>query len=176
MELWDVYTEDRIKTGETMIRGEKQPKGAYRIVVHICVFNSEGKMLIQQRQTFKKGFSGMWDTTAGGSVIAGETSSEGAERELFEEMGIKTSFKGVSPYFTINSEHAFHDYYIIKRDIPLEELRLQPEEVQDARWADEAEILELIRERKFVPYKKGITELLFAFSEGRGSLDTKNIC
>lgn len=26
MELWDLYTKDRIKTGETMVRGEAQPE------------------------------------------------------------------------------------------------------------------------------------------------------
>ena len=55
MELWDVYDVDRQLTGKTMVRGEPFEKGAYHIVVHICVFNSEGQMLIQQRQPFKHG-------------------------------------------------------------------------------------------------------------------------
>lgn len=170
MELWDVYTEDRVKTGETMVRGAVQPSGTYRTVVHICIFNSEGKMLIQQRQSFKEGFPGMWDTTAGGSVIAGETSRQGAKRELFEEMGIKASFEHMTPYFSVNSERAFHDYYMIKKDISLEDLRLQPEEVQNAKWADKEEISDMLKKGDFVPYKNGLIELMFAFSEGRGSL------
>ena len=54
MEIWDLYTKDRIKTEETMVRGEKITKGFYRLVVHVCIFNSRGEMLIQQRQPFKK--------------------------------------------------------------------------------------------------------------------------
>lgn len=170
MEFFDIYTADRQKTGKTMARGEKQPDGAYRIVVHIVVFNSDGKMLIQQRQSFKRNFPDMWDVTAGGVVTTGETSRQGAERELFEEMGIKVSFEGISPYLTINSEHAFHDYYILKRDIAVEDLRLQPEEVKSAKWADKAEILYMLENGEFVPYKDGLFELLFSFCDGRGSI------
>ena len=30
MELFDLYTSDRIKTGKTMVRGEQTPEGFYR--------------------------------------------------------------------------------------------------------------------------------------------------
>ena len=50
MELWDLYDENRVNLGKTMVRGEKQHDGVYRIVVHACIFNSQGQMLIQQRQ------------------------------------------------------------------------------------------------------------------------------
>lgn len=85
MERWDLYTKDRAKTGRTMVRGEEQPAGTYRIVVNICIFNSRGEMLIQQRQPFKSGWSNLWDITAGGHAVAGETSAIAAERELREE-------------------------------------------------------------------------------------------
>ena len=61
MELWDVYNSDRTKSGKTMVRGEKAEKDAYRLVVHACIFNTKGEMLIQQRQPFKSGWSNMWD-------------------------------------------------------------------------------------------------------------------
>ena len=47
MELFDLYTSDRVKTGRTMIRGEQTPEGFYRMVVHVCIFNPDGQMLIQ---------------------------------------------------------------------------------------------------------------------------------
>ena len=67
MELFDLYTADRVKTGRTMVRGDAVPEGCYRIVVHVCIFDPEGRMLIQQRQPFKEGWSNMWDITVGGS-------------------------------------------------------------------------------------------------------------
>ena len=48
MELWDVYNIERIKTGETMERGEAYKEGAYHLVVHACIFNSKGEIR-QQR-------------------------------------------------------------------------------------------------------------------------------
>ena len=55
MELFDLYTADRVKMNRTMVRGEPVPEGCYRIVVHVCIFDPEGRMLIQQRQPFKDG-------------------------------------------------------------------------------------------------------------------------
>ncbi len=65
MELFDLYDSERNKTGRTMERGTPIPTGHYRMVVHVCVFGSDGKMLIQRRQPFKRSWSGMWDLTVG---------------------------------------------------------------------------------------------------------------
>lgn len=54
MELWDLYDINRNKIGKTIQRGELLSPGEYHLVVHVCLFNSQGEMLIQQRQPFKK--------------------------------------------------------------------------------------------------------------------------
>jgi len=51
MERWDLYTQDREKTGKTMVRGDKTPEGFFHLQVHVCIFNTRGEMLIQQRQS-----------------------------------------------------------------------------------------------------------------------------
>lgn len=130
MELWDLYTKDRIKTGRTIVRGDIQPEDTYRIVVHICVFNSRGEMLIQQRQPFKSGWSNMWDISVGGSAVAGETSATAAERELREELGIEICFKNILPILTLNVDGGFDDVYLVEKDVALDSLTLQYEEVQ----------------------------------------------
>ena len=84
MEIWDLYDKDRIKTGETMVRVSKFKENTYHLVVHVCIFNLEGKMLIQQRQPFKDGWPNMWDITVGGSAVSGDTSQLAAEREVYE--------------------------------------------------------------------------------------------
>ena len=109
MEIWDLYTKDRIKTEETMVRGEKITKGFYRLVVHVCIFNSRGEMLIQQRQPFKSSWSNMWDITVGGSAISGDTSQSAAERKVYEEIGYKLSLDGIRPALTIKFEDGFDD-------------------------------------------------------------------
>lgn len=84
MEIWDLYDKDRIKTGETMVRGNQFKENTYHLVVHVCIFNLEGKMLIQQRQPFKDGWPNMWDITVGGSAVSGDTSQLAADREVYE--------------------------------------------------------------------------------------------
>lgn len=46
MELRDIYDEDRNPTGRTIVRGEPCPENGYHLVVHMCVFNRQGEMLL----------------------------------------------------------------------------------------------------------------------------------
>ena len=101
MEIWDVYDADRRLTGRTMVRGERFQPGDYHLVVHICIRNSAGKMLIQRRQPFKQGFPGMWDVSVGGSAIAGDTSARAAEREVEEELGLTLHLQGRTPHLSL---------------------------------------------------------------------------
>ena len=168
MELWDLYTKDREKTGKTMIRKEQQPEGLYRIVVHICLFDSKGRMLIQKRQPFKEGFSGMWDITVGGSAIAGDTSQMAAHRELLEELGIDADFSQDRPALTVNFRRGFDDMYVLTRDVDIETLKLQYEEVEKVKWAEKEEIHALIDEGLFIPYAKSLIDFLFHLKDHEG--------
>ena len=80
MELFDLYDDERNFTGETIERGKPLPENRYHLVIHICIFGSDGKMLIQQRQPFKKGFPDKWDISVGGSAVAGENSRQQGDR------------------------------------------------------------------------------------------------
>lgn len=167
MELWDLYTENREKTGKTMVRGEKQPCEYYRLIVHICIFNSKGMMLIQQRQPFKDSWSGMWDLTVGGSVVAGETTQMAARRELKEEIGVDHSFDSVAPNITLISEKVIGDTFILKSDVDINNLSLQYEEVKAVKWATLDEILQMIKNGEFIPYHESFIELLFYLKDNR---------
>ena len=169
MELFDLYTADREKTGKTMVRGEPTPAGYYRMVVHVCIFDSEGRMLIQQRQPFKQGWSNLWDITVGGSAVAGDSSRSAAERETYEELGLAVDLAEVRPTLTLYWEEGFDDFYILTREIDLQTLRLQYEEVRAVRWATKAEILRMIDSGEFIPYEKSLIELLFFRRNHRGA-------
>ncbi len=161
MELWDLYTKDREKLGETMARGSKHPEGKYRLVVHIAIFNSRGEMLIQQRQSDKFGWPNMWDISASGSVISGETTCTAAERELGEELGISISFANRRPALTVHFPDGMGDVFVIEQDIDIATVTLQKEEVQAVRWASEEEILCMIENDTFIPYQPNFINLLF---------------
>lgn len=172
MELFDLYDAYRRPTGETMVRGEPTPAGKYRLVVHICIFNSKGEMLIQQRQSFKKSWADMWDLSAAGGVVSGETSQESARRELFEELGLDVDFDGTVPALTTSYEEGFNDIYLLHQDVDVAALRFQYEEVQAARWAGRDEILTMIDSGAFIPYNKAFIEYLFFRSNHCGNFDT----
>ena len=169
MELFDLYTADREKTGKTMVRGEPTPEGYYRLVVHVCIFDREGRMLIQQRQPFKKGWSNLWDLTVGGCAVAGDNSRSAAEREMQEELGLSIDLSDERPSMTIHWENGFDDYYILTREVDLNQLKLQYEEVQKVKWAGLEEILQMIDDGRFIPYEKSQIELLFFRRNHRSS-------
>lgn len=161
MELWDVYNRDRTKLSKTMVRGDKFESGSYHLVVHACIFNSKGEMLIQQRQPFKSGWPNMWDIIVGGSAIAGDTSQTAIEREVFEEIGLKIDMQNIRPHLTVNFDRGFDDIYLIEKEVDINELKLQYEEVQQVKWATIDEIYQKLDEGIFIPYYKSLIKLLF---------------
>ena len=48
MEYWDIYNKERQLTGRRMKRGDEFGDNEFHLVVHICIFNSEGNMLINK--------------------------------------------------------------------------------------------------------------------------------
>lgn len=170
MELWDLYDIDRKRTGETHVRGERIPEGRYHMVVHVVLFNPRGEMLIQQRQPFKEGWPNMWDVTVGGSAVTGDNSRTAAQREVQEEIGLTIDLTGVLPKLTIPFSCGFDDIYTVVQDVDLNALTLQESEVQAVRWADEAEIQQMIADGRFIPYHSSLISLLFALRNQRGTI------
>ena len=161
MEAWDLYTKDRVKTGQTMLRGDRVPEGLFHLQVHVCIFNSRGEMLIQQRQVTKRWYAGLWDYSVGGSAVAGDTSLAAAERETLEELVLRVSLAGRRPAVTRWYGAMIDDYYILPLDADLSGLTLQKEEVQAVRWAAREDILALLAEGRFCPNPPGMIALLF---------------
>lgn len=170
MERFDLYTKDRLPVNRTILRGTPMPAGCCHIVIHVCIFNSRGDMLILQRQPFKEGWPNLWDVSCGGSAVSGEDSQAAAEREVSEELGLTVSLEGIRPVLTVHFDAGFDDIYIITKDLDTDTLRLQPEEVQAAKWASEQEIYAMIDSGEFIPYQKNLIGLLFSMRNQRGAL------
>ncbi|MCL2465332.1 MAG: NUDIX domain-containing protein [Micrococcales bacterium] len=169
VEMWDVLGMDGLPTGRTVVRATEgdpvanlRPGEFYRDV-YICLFSTSGDVLIQQRAAGKYIDPGLWDLSAGGAVLAGETSQKAASRELAEELGISIDFTGHRPVITATHPDAYFDIYLA--DLPdgdLSGLVLQPEEVQSARWAGLNEILAMIADGTFCGLHPSLVELVFA--------------
>ena len=172
MERFDLYDSRRRFTGRTIARGEDVPDGLRRLVVHVCVFNQKGEMLIQQRQSFKEGWPNLWDVSVGGGVQAGESTQQAARRELQEELGLEFDFENETPMLTTTFRKGFDDLYIIHLEPELDTLRLQPEEVQAVRWASQNEVLAMIDSGTFIPYSRPLMEYIFFRHDHWGNFDT----
>ena len=169
MEKFDLFDKNRQPTGKTVERGQIIPDGMYRMVVHLAVFSSDGKILIQRRTDDKSSWAGLWDITLGGHVISGETSYQGVCRELSEELGLKMNKESLRPSFTINFSNGFDDYYITEMNVDIMNLTLQPDEVSAVAWAEKEEIMSMIDSGDFIPYKKSLINMLFEMRNSMGA-------
>lgn len=151
MELWDIYDQNRVKTGKTIIRGEKLQENEYHLVVHIWIVNSRGELLIQKRAETVKLWPGMWALT-GGSAIAGDDSIAACKREMFEEIGIESNMSQAEVAFTITREDSICDVWLIKQEFESSECKLQVEEVSEVKWTTIPEIWDMVAEGIFINY------------------------
>ena len=58
-------------------------------VVHLHVFDKEGRLYLQKRSLKKDIAPGRWDTSVGGHVDYGESLLEAVKREAREELGVR---------------------------------------------------------------------------------------
>lgn len=151
MEKWDLYTKDREKTGKEHIRGEKIPEGFYHLVVHIWIRNCKGEYLISQRSADRPTFPLMWECV-GGSVLMGESSIDGALREVKEEVGLDLEPETGKILFT-KTRDAFHDIldaWLFEYDGDLHLDDATTDEVADCRWMTVSEIRKLYEDNRLV--------------------------
>lgn len=129
MEKWDLYNAKREKSGITVCRGEIIPKGLYHLSVSVWIVNQQGQYLLSQRHP-KKQYPLYWECT-GGSVLSGETSLQGAIREVKEELGILLTPGSEKLIYQSRRENVqdFYDVWLFHKDIKIEEMRLQETEL-----------------------------------------------
>ena len=149
MELWDLFDSDRKPLGRTHVRGEAFAEGEYYVWVEAWIRNSKGEFLIQKRHPDKKN-GNLWEFVGGGT-LAGETTQQSAVREVAEETGILAAEQEFTFFATYRNKNYFGDLYLLRRDVDIKDIVLQPGEGIDARWATEEDILRLMETGEFVP-------------------------
>ena len=151
MEKWDIYDKDGNKLNKTVNRGEYLSNDEYHLVVNVWIKNNKNELLIAQRSE-NKTFPLMWECVAG-SVLSGETTLDAAIRETKEEIGIDLSD---SNYKLIGRTNRYYegcpdilDVYLFEKNIDINDIIFQNEEVNDVMWADYNTIIDLYKNNKF---------------------------
>ncbi|MBQ6144080.1 MAG: NUDIX domain-containing protein [Clostridia bacterium] len=149
MELWDLYTKNRVKTGEIHEREDPMPKDRYHLVVNAWLKNSEGKYLISKRSKTKSKNPLMFETV-GGAALKGENSIEAIVREVKEEIGIDLDPKmGKLIYSDVRKNlNSIWDVFLFDYNGPVNLKNATTDEVESVGWMTTDEIYEL--------HKKGL--------------------
>jgi 8-oxo-dGTP pyrophosphatase MutT (NUDIX family) len=143
LELWDAYDKEMNKISDMiLVRGEVVPDGIYHLVSEIIVKHIDGTYLIMQRD-LKKHFGGMWELTAGGSALQGETPLECAIRELREETGIVVSSLKEIGKVVHDEHHSIYFEYLCITNCNKDSIKLQEGETINYRWIDKNNLLKM---------------------------------
>lgn len=152
-EFWNIYDQYRRDTGKIVQRGDPLAVDEYHIVVNVWLRNRDGRYLISRRAPGKTDPL-RWEST-GGSILAGETSLQGAVREVKEELGIDIDpaqgqriCSGLRQYENCPD---ILDVWLFPCDAPIESVVLQQEETCEARYATPAEISAMLRAGEWIP-------------------------
>ena len=142
MELVDIYNNKHEKLDYIKNRKELTD-GEYRLSCFVWIINDKDELLIQQRLATAKKCPNMWETASGGAV-AGDNAKDGAIRELEEELGIIANEKDLQFIGSYSRINDFVEVFLLKSNISINELVLQEEEVQAAKWMKIDEFEKLI--------------------------------
>lgn len=146
MELWDAYDAHlNVIGGQVLVRGKKIPKGVYHLVSEVIVRHQDGTYLLTQRNP-RKNLGGMWEGTAGGSALQGESPLECAKRELREETGIVTG-DFVEVGRVLHQRHqTYYVNYLCHTDVDKDSIVLQEGETSAYKWVTAEELRQMSRE------------------------------
>lgn len=165
MELLDVYDKKFELIGKVTTRGDKNLKENEFIMLSIVfIKNMDNKFLIQKTSKQKGGFY----STTGGHVLHKENAVDAIKRELNEELGInvnKNEFKLLDKII-LKDKPCIFNVFLLEKDINLNNIKLQTDEVNEIKYLSRNEIYELIEKKHFLEshgeifrkiyYKKGV--------------------
>ena len=156
----DIYTADRVPTGETLPReGIFLKEGQFMLYALALIQNAQGKYLITQRAADKSWGAGWWEISGGG-VLTGETAVQAVVREIGEEVGLKAAPENLELLYTYSNVDVKHgsnyitDIFRATLDFQLEDVALQVEEAQACRLVTWEEIEELGQQGIFLHFER----------------------
>ncbi|OIO80240.1 hypothetical protein AUJ84_04315 [Candidatus Pacearchaeota archaeon CG1_02_32_132] len=119
-------------------------KDIYRVSA-LWVLNNKKEILLARRALSKKQNPGKWGPAVAGTIEEGETYESNIVKEAEEELGLKNinPKKGFKELVLGQYKH-FTQWFILKKDIDLDKLKINKDEVAQVGWFNEKQLLEKI--------------------------------
>lgn len=172
MELIDILDSDGKPLGIVKPAVEVHQQGLWHKTAHVWIVNSEGEVLLQKRAADAEFYPLHWDVSSAGHISAGEKSSQAAQREVAEELGLGVRDDELEYIFSNKAEYivkkralierVFHDVFLVLRDVDISTLHVQKEEVADVMLLHYQEFEYRFQEHseQFVPREEEYTRLI----------------
>lgn len=137
-EIFDVVDElDRVVS--TAARSEVHRRGLLHRAVHVFVFDSTGRLLVQTRSATKDEYPLTYTSSASGHVASGDGYDETAPRELEEELGLVLPLERLAK-FPAGPDTA-NEHTVLYRATTDAEPTPDPDEIAEVNWRELSDLL-----------------------------------
>ena len=146
MELLQLFDENKNMLNESIERDRKKEvePGKYFMIILLFIENNN-KFLIQKTSVNRKSEY----ATTGGHVTFGDTALKTVIKEAKEELGLDLKESEIKEIEIITHKLAHVGIYYCNKEIDIDKLTIQEEEVESLHWMSVDEINELIKKEKF---------------------------
>ena len=160
-EYVDILDDNGKETGEVITKKEAHKTGKWHRSIHVMIISEDKKkILLQKRCADKNLFPNMWDISVGGHVSSGEDTLVAVKRELSEELGLdpdtyEFEYVDVIKERFVDGDVVSNEFvtiYKIINNVNISSIKLQKEEVSEARWFTKSELNALKDELKVIPH------------------------
>ncbi|MBQ7363145.1 MAG: NUDIX hydrolase [Clostridia bacterium] len=145
MEKWNLYNEKGELLPAHSFRGAPLPEGAYHMACEVLIRHADGDFLAMIRSTKKRDFGGLYEFSAGGAALYGESELDCVIRECREETGLRPrSFEKIAYTLDREKKIIIHSF-IATVECPKDSVTLQEGETDGYLWLSPEEFKEIIK-------------------------------
>ncbi len=127
MEWLQVFDENGIYKDKKILRGDTPLNDDYIMVVYIFIINKDNKILLEKNKE-----KDIW-VVPGGHVDTPNI-IDNLKRECMEELNLDISNCNIINIDTLKNDNRLFNLFLINKDIDINTLVLQPEEVKEVKY------------------------------------------